>query len=72
MSRVLRAVSRQATGAGEEIRVLTIAPREPLGGMKDFLLWKRENAERWVERGFLDATTAIEGNAEFFRDGLAQ
>lgn len=72
MSRVLRAVSRPASGAGEDIRVLTIAPSEPLGGTTDFLRWKRENAERWVERGFLDATAAIEGNAEFFRGGSAR
>ncbi len=69
-TKLLRAVSRQTTGAGEGIRVLTIAPSEPLGGMKDFLLWKRENVERWVERGFLDATAVIEGHPEFFTGGV--
>ena len=35
--------------------LLSIQPKRPLGGVRDFLLWKRENAERWLRQGHDDA-----------------
>lgn len=65
-SRLMRAVSRHEFSNIDGIRVLTISPSETLGGVNDFLRWKRENVERWIERGFLDAMAAIEANPDFF------
>ena len=42
------------------IEVLTIAPGEPLGSLRDAVVWNRENAARWIERGERDAQRALE------------
>lgn len=45
--------------AAPEGTVLMIEPSRPLGGMKDFILWRRSNAERWIEQGRRDAESAM-------------
>ena len=45
---------RAAVGRPPESRieyVSVLAPDQPLGGMRDLVFWKRENAERWIELG---------------------
>ena len=42
------------------IDVVTIAPGEPLGSLRDAVVWNRENAARWIERGKMDAQRAVE------------
>jgi NTE family protein len=39
--------------AGADLRI--IRPSEPLGSVRDALHWRRENIERWLERGYRDA-----------------
>lgn len=65
-SKLMRAVSRHDFSTAAEMSVLTIAPAEPLGGLRDFLRWKRDCIERCIERGFLDAEAAIAAHPEFF------
>lgn len=64
--KVLRAVSRYPAGGAGSMETLMISPRAPLGGVGDFLRWKRENVERWIAQGFEDARAAIQANPAFF------
>lgn len=41
-------------------QVLRIQPERPLGGVRDFLLWRRPLAERWIAQGREDALRALE------------
>ncbi|MCC6264406.1 MAG: patatin-like phospholipase family protein [Bryobacterales bacterium] len=70
-SKLMRAVSRHDFSAAAEMSVLTIAPAEPLGGLRDFLRWKRDSVEGWIERGFLDAEAAIAAHPECFPGNAA-
>jgi len=36
----------------------TVFPSAPLGSLRDALVWKRPNVERWLEQGFADAARA--------------
>lgn len=49
----IRAVSRFKPAIPTE--VIQIAPTEALGGARDILRWKRENAERWIAQGRADS-----------------
>jgi NTE family protein len=35
----------------EGVRLVTIEPEGPLGSIRDALIWKQENVERWIEQG---------------------
>ena len=37
------------------VELITIEPAETLGSVRDALVWKKENVERWIERGREDA-----------------
>lgn len=43
-----------------DAQVLLIEPRVPLGKVRDFLVWNRSNAERWIAQGRDDAQQALE------------
>jgi hypothetical protein len=36
-----------------------IRPSTPLGGVRDAIFWKEENARRWVELGFRDGERVV-------------
>jgi len=65
-SRLLRAVIgafrslARLPEPGPEVEVLTIAPGEPLGSLHDAVVWRRENAARWIARGEREARQALE------------
>jgi NTE family protein len=40
------------------VELLTIQPDGPLGSVRDALLWRRENVERWIELGYRAAENA--------------
>jgi hypothetical protein len=33
------------------VDLVTIEPPEPLGSVRDALVWKEENIRRWIEQG---------------------
>lgn len=64
--RLLRSISRQPDIDEGSMEVLTISPSAPLGGVHDFLCWKRANVERWIGVGFEDAQSVLDANPTFF------
>ncbi|MCC7496065.1 MAG: patatin-like phospholipase family protein [Bryobacterales bacterium] len=52
-----RIVPRLSAG----IELVRIRPAGQLGSMRDTLVWKRENVERWMEMGRRDASGALAG-----------
>jgi hypothetical protein len=34
-----------------DVRLLTIEPEKTLGSVRDALIWKQENVERWIAQG---------------------
>ncbi|MCX6621835.1 MAG: patatin-like phospholipase family protein [Acidobacteria bacterium] len=52
-----RVVPRLTAG----VELLRIRPGQQLGSMRDALVWKRENADRWIEQGRLDASRVLAG-----------
>lgn len=56
--RILRAVIRPKR-PGPKLRVTVIQPSRPLGRLKDGVIWKSENAKRWMEQGVEDAKAAL-------------
>jgi NTE family protein len=38
-----------------EVRITVIHPSEPMGDARDAVVWKRQNAERWIDMGERDA-----------------
>ncbi len=57
-SRLMRMVS-QHTFLEPDGQVLPIEPQRPLGGVRDFLVWRRDCAERWIAKGREDAEHAL-------------
>lgn len=58
-SSLMRRLSRHAFAAPEG-QVLHIEPAQPLGGLGDFLVWRRDRAERWIAQGREDAKRALD------------
>lgn len=58
-SRLMRQVSPHAFKRSHA-EVLRIQPHRPLGSIRDFLLWRRPLAERWIAQGREDAVRAME------------
>ena len=56
--RTVRALSRHLPAKPENIEVIRIAPPACLGSGRDMLLWSRDRAEQWIERGRRDALAA--------------
>jgi predicted acylesterase/phospholipase RssA len=48
------------------IELVMIEPKDRLGDLSDFLIWKKANAERWMEQGARDAEAALQLHADFF------
>ena len=53
--RMLRAWSGLRTTAAADVPVFTIAPRVPLGSLREAAFWDRGRAERWLAQGRHDA-----------------
>lgn len=51
--RAIRAVGF-SPAAPQNLEVLTIAPRRPLGPLRQAIFWNREAVERWIEQGKRD------------------
>lgn len=60
----IRAVARFRQHVPESIEVISIQASVGLGSAKDALYWKRNNIERWIEQGEMDARSAIEVNLQ--------
>ena len=58
MSRWMRRVSGHHTKEPQQ-KVIRITPPAPLGTMRDFMIWQRGNAERWIEQGYRDTERAL-------------
>lgn len=58
-ARGLRALARERRPDPSGIPILLIAPRQPLGTLKDMLVWRRENIQRWIEHGERDAEEVL-------------
>jgi len=63
-SSLMRRLSRHSFEEPHEY-VLRIEPAEPLGGVRDFLVWRRDRAEKWIRQGRQDAERALASAAEF-------
>jgi NTE family protein len=46
-----------------DLNLTVISPSEPLGDVNDAISWKRENIERWVALGQLDAARALQSSS---------
>jgi NTE family protein len=55
--RALHRILRPFTPAAE-LEVVRIEPSEPLGSLRDAVLWSRANVERWIVQGERDANRA--------------
>lgn len=51
------------------LRLAMLAPSEPLGNLRDSLLWRRETVRGWIERGRRDACGAVEKLCLTWRQG---
>ena len=47
--------------------VFTLAPEQLLGKPTEAIYWRRDNAERWIDQGREDATSALERVKEWLR-----
>lgn len=56
--RVLRVVTRPQLPS-PKLRVIRIEPSEPLGSLRDALVWSGKNIERWIAQGERDANRAM-------------
>ncbi len=54
----LRAFSGYKRPATDGVRVIDISPSERLGDIRASVYWRRDNAERWIDRGRKDALAA--------------
>jgi NTE family protein len=56
--RLMRAVVRPRQPSSK-LDVRLIEPARPLGSLKDGVVWKASNVERWIEQGVKDANRAL-------------
>lgn len=56
--RAFRAVFGHHPELQSNVELVTIVPSQRLGSMSDALHWKRENIERWLDRGARDVLAA--------------
>ena len=56
--RVLRALMRPP-GAGGELEVVRLEPSEPLGSLRDAVVWSAANVRRWIALGERDGKRAL-------------
>lgn len=57
--KVVRAVAPKTPRVRPGSQVEVIQPSEPMGSLRDLILWRRENAERWMDLGFRDGAEAL-------------
>ena len=58
--RVFRAIAGHNPAVPPGIEVVEIRPRETLGSVRDTIVWKRDNIERWLAQGAEDAVATLE------------
>ncbi len=58
--RIVRALASQPPRGLCSAAIVTIAPSEPLGRLRDSLFWDAANVERWIRAGRHDAQQALE------------
>lgn len=58
--KVLLKLSHPAAPPPAETRIVWIEPAGPLGSARDSMVWKRANAEKWIEMGRRDAERALQ------------
>jgi len=63
--RALRTLVPAGRRAPHNAAILTIAPHQPLGRLRDSLLWNATNIERWIEQGRRDARQVLEALQRF-------
>ena len=56
--RAIRALARHRA-APHDLEVLTIAPHQPLGSLRQAIFWDREAIQRWIEQGQRDAHSRL-------------
>jgi NTE family protein len=57
--KVVRAAAPRTPQVRTDVRVDIIQPSEPMGSLRDLILWRRENAERWIALGLQDGAEAL-------------
>jgi NTE family protein len=57
--KVIRAFASPLPRAPEDLKVLMVAPSEPMGSVSDLMFWRRENIERWLALGTKDGEAAL-------------
>lgn len=63
--RIVRFAAPRLPRVPAEIEVLTITPSERMGSIRDLIIWRRENVERWLELGRRDAQLLLAQGLEF-------
>jgi len=58
--RAMRLMSPFKPAVSLDVDVFTLAPDQLLGKPTEAIYWKKDNAERWIDRGREDATSALE------------
>ena len=57
--RAMRVMSPFKPSVPPALDVITVAPEQLLGSPTEAIYWKRDNAERWIEQGRVDAVSAL-------------
>ncbi len=55
--RALRSLAKPLPAAPDGLEVLTIAPSQPMGDLRDLAFWKPDNIKRWMALGRRDGAT---------------
>ncbi len=65
--RAIRVFARRPAPLPEDVKVLSIAPRNALGHLRDSVFWRPRAVREWIDQGYRDAEAAGDSLRSFLR-----